>query len=74
MKRGVRSVNVFGCAAISWARVFMASGDLGHVIGRQGRTAAAIRTLAALAGERDDRRVQVEFRDGPARGHDPRVE
>jgi predicted RNA-binding protein YlqC (UPF0109 family) len=44
--------------------LFMASGDLGHVIGRQGRTAAAIRLLAALAGERDQQRVQVEFRDG----------
>jgi predicted RNA-binding protein YlqC (UPF0109 family) len=48
--------------------LFMAPGDLGHVIGRQGRTATAIRTLAALAAERDGTRVQVEFRDGPARG------
>jgi predicted RNA-binding protein YlqC (UPF0109 family) len=48
--------------------VFMAPGDLGHVIGRQGRTAAAIRTLAALAGERDDVRIQVEFRDGDSPG------
>lgn len=45
--------------------VFMAPGDLGHVIGRQGRTATAIRTLAALAAERDGLRVQVEFRDTP---------
>jgi predicted RNA-binding protein YlqC (UPF0109 family) len=45
--------------------LFMAPGDLGHVIGRQGRTAAAIRVLAALAAERDGNRVQVEFRDGP---------
>ena len=47
--------------------LFMAPGDLGHVIGRQGRTAAAIRTLAAVAAERDGQRVQVEFRDGPGR-------
>jgi predicted RNA-binding protein YlqC (UPF0109 family) len=43
--------------------LFMAPGDLGHVIGRQGRTATAIRTLAALAAEREGQRVQVEFRD-----------
>jgi hypothetical protein len=45
--------------------VFMAPGDLGHVIGRHGRTATAIRTLAAVAAERDGQRVQVEFRDAP---------
>jgi hypothetical protein len=48
--------------------VFMAPGDLGRVIGRQGRTAAAVRTIAMLAAEHDGKRVQVEFRDGPARG------
>jgi predicted RNA-binding protein YlqC (UPF0109 family) len=43
--------------------LFMAPGDLGRVIGRQGRTATAIRALAAVAAEIDDRRVTVEFRD-----------
>ena len=43
--------------------VFMAPGELGRIIGRQGRTAAAVRTVAAAAGELDDRRVTVEFRD-----------
>jgi hypothetical protein len=43
--------------------LFMAPGDLGRVIGRQGRTATAIRALAAAAAEIDDRRVTVEFRD-----------
>jgi predicted RNA-binding protein YlqC (UPF0109 family) len=43
--------------------LFMAPGDLGRVIGRQGRTAQAIRSLAAAAGETEDRRVTVEFRD-----------
>ncbi len=43
--------------------LFMAPGDLGRVIGRQGRTAQAIRALAAAAGDMDDRRVTVEFRD-----------
>jgi predicted RNA-binding protein YlqC (UPF0109 family) len=41
----------------------MAPGELGRVIGRQGRTAAAVRTLAAAAGEMDGRRVVVDFRD-----------
>lgn len=43
--------------------VFMAQGELGRIIGRQGRTAAAVRTVAAAAGEIDGRRVTVEFRD-----------
>ena len=41
----------------------MAPGDLGRVIGRQGRTASAVRTLAAAAGELDGLRVAVDFRD-----------
>lgn len=41
----------------------MAPGELGRVIGRQGRTAAAIRTLAGVAGELDGRRVIVDFVD-----------
>jgi len=41
----------------------MAPGDLGRVIGRQGRTATAVRTLAAAAGELDGRRTVVDFRD-----------
>lgn len=41
----------------------MAPGELGRVIGRQGRTATALRTLAAAAGELDDQRVVVDFRD-----------
>ena len=41
----------------------MAPGELGRVIGRQGRTAAALRTLAVAAGELDEQRVAVEFLD-----------
>jgi len=41
----------------------MAPGDLGRVIGRQGRTAAAIRTLVATAAELDGKKVTVDFRD-----------
>jgi predicted RNA-binding protein YlqC (UPF0109 family) len=43
--------------------LFMAPGDLGRVIGRQGRTAQAVRTLAAAAAESEGRKVNVEFRD-----------
>jgi predicted RNA-binding protein YlqC (UPF0109 family) len=41
----------------------MAPGELGRVIGRQGRTAAAVRALAAAAGELDGQTVTVDFRD-----------
>ena len=41
----------------------MAPGDLGRVIGRQGRTAQALRTLASAAAELEGQRVTVDFRD-----------
>ena len=41
----------------------MAPGDMGRVIGRQGRTAQAVRTLANAAAELDGARVSVDFRD-----------
>ena len=43
--------------------VYMAPGELGRIIGRQGRTAAAVRSVAAAAGEIDGAKVTVEFRD-----------
>jgi predicted RNA-binding protein YlqC (UPF0109 family) len=43
--------------------VVVSGDDLGRVIGRQGRTATAIRTLVMAAAERDGSRVSVEFRD-----------
>lgn len=45
----------------------VASGDLGRVIGRQGRTAAALRTLLATAAEADDLRVSLDIRDQTGR-------
>lgn len=39
----------------------VADGDLGRVIGRDGRVAKAIRTVARAAGARDDRRVSVDI-------------
>jgi hypothetical protein len=43
--------------------VCVAGDDLGRVIGRQGRTATAIRTLVTATAERHGRRVSVEFHD-----------
>ena len=43
--------------------VSVGSDDLGRVIGRQGRTATAIRTLVAATAEREGMHVSVEFRD-----------
>ena len=39
----------------------VAEDDLGRVIGRSGRVANAIRTVAKAAGARDGRRVMVEI-------------
>ncbi len=41
----------------------LAAGDLGRVIGRQGRTAAALRLLLTSAAERDGKRVSLDIRD-----------
>ena len=41
----------------------MAPGDMGRVIGRQGRTAQAVRALANAAAELDGQKVSVDFRD-----------
>ena len=47
--------------------VHVPEAGLGRLIGRQGRTATAIRTLAAAAAEHDGLRVNVEFRDEQGR-------
>jgi predicted RNA-binding protein YlqC (UPF0109 family) len=44
--------------------LYVASGELGRVIGKQGRTAAALRTLATTAGEKIGKTVTLEIRDG----------
>jgi predicted RNA-binding protein YlqC (UPF0109 family) len=40
-----------------------APGDMGKIIGRQGRTAAALRTLVAVTAERHGLRAQLDIRD-----------
>lgn len=47
----------------TFVELTMAPGDMGRVIGRQGRTAQAVRTLANLAAEIDGQKVSVDFRD-----------
>ena len=47
----------------TFVELTMAPGDMGRVIGRQGRTAMAVRTLATLAAEMDGEKVSVDFRD-----------
>jgi len=44
--------------------LYVAAGEMGRVIGKQGRTAAALRTLAAIAGEKEGKTVTLEIRDG----------
>ena len=41
--------------------IHVAEDDLGRVIGRSGRVANAIRTVAKAAAAREDRRVMVEI-------------
>ncbi|MGE0043210.1 MAG: KH domain-containing protein [Vicinamibacterales bacterium] len=45
----------------------VAPGDIGRVIGRQGRTAAALRLLLATAAEQDGARVSLDIRDTSGR-------
>ena len=43
--------------------VRVGDGELGRVIGRRGRTAASIRTVAHAAASKDDVDVDIEFLD-----------
>lgn len=44
-------------------RLHVAEGDVGKVIGRQGRIARALRTVVRAAAAREHRRVLVEIAD-----------
>lgn len=41
----------------------MAPGDLGRVIGRQGRTAMAMRTIVSATAELEGMKAALDFRD-----------
>ena len=40
-----------------------APGDMGKIIGRQGRTVAALRTLLTMTAEKHGKRAQLDVRD-----------
>jgi predicted RNA-binding protein YlqC (UPF0109 family) len=48
--------------------LYVSPGDAGKMIGRQGRTVAALRTLASTAGEKEGKTVTLEIRDTPYKG------
>jgi predicted RNA-binding protein YlqC (UPF0109 family) len=48
---------------VTLIELFVSPQDIAKVIGRQGRTAAALRTLASSAGERDGKSVTLEIRE-----------
>ncbi len=43
--------------------VRVGEGELGRVIGRRGRTASSIRTVARAAASKDDVEIDIEFLD-----------
>jgi uncharacterized protein len=47
----------------TFIEVVVSPPDVGKLIGRQGRTIQALRTLAVIAGERLGKKVTVEVRD-----------
>ena len=51
-----------------YVEVRTAEGDLGKMIGRQGRTATAIRALAEITAELEGQRATVDFLDEDGRG------
>ena len=49
--------------ATTLVEVYVAQIDAGKMIGRQGRTVAALRTLASIAGEKEGKTVTLEIRE-----------
>jgi predicted RNA-binding protein YlqC (UPF0109 family) len=48
---------------VTLIELFVSPRNIAKVLGRSGRTAAALRTLAATAGERDGKQVTLEIRE-----------
>jgi predicted RNA-binding protein YlqC (UPF0109 family) len=48
---------------VTLIELYVSPRDIAKVLGRSGRTAAALRTLAATAGERDGKNVTLEIRE-----------
>ena len=49
---------------VTLIELYVSPRDFAKVLGRSGRTAAALRTLAATAGEKDGKQVTLEIREG----------
>jgi predicted RNA-binding protein YlqC (UPF0109 family) len=49
---------------VTLIELYVSPRDIARVLGRSGRTAAALRTLAATAGEKDGKQVTLEIREG----------
>lgn len=52
---------------VTLIELFASPQDIAKMIGRQGRTAAALRTLASTAGEREGKQVTLEIRESDRR-------
>jgi predicted RNA-binding protein YlqC (UPF0109 family) len=48
---------------VTLIELYVAQRDMARVLGRSGRTAAALRTLASTAGEKDGKSVTLEIRE-----------
>ena len=48
---------------VTLIELYVSPRDFAKVLGRSGRTAAALRTLAATAGEKDGKQVTLEIRE-----------
>jgi predicted RNA-binding protein YlqC (UPF0109 family) len=48
---------------VTLIELYVPQRDMAKVLGRSGRTAAALRTLAATAGEKDGKNVTLEIRE-----------
>lgn len=53
--------------ATTLIEVYVGPGELGKVIGKQGRMAEALRTLASIAGEKTGQAITLEIRGTPFR-------
>ena len=49
---------------VTLVELYVSPQDIAKVIGRQGRTAAALRTLASTAGEKEGKQVTLEIHEG----------
>lgn len=52
---------------VTLIELYVSPRDIARVLGRSGRTAAALRTLAATAGEKDGKQVTLEIRESDRR-------